>query len=978
MRMHLRAIIGIFVPMNCFAPDRNTPARRDFRLAALLLGTTILAGSPVAAQAQAATALAPAPTVTAEPLAAVETIQSITVAGSQRLEPDTIRSYIKLRIGQPYTQAAADQALKDLFATELFSDVQIRNEGGAVTIEIKENPVINRIVLEGNKRLKNDKILPEIKLAPRQIFTRSKVRADVARIIELYKRQGRFAASVEPKMVSLDQNRVDIVFEIQEGPKSKVRQINIIGNEAFDDGDLRSEMVTKQASLTRIFSSGTSYDPDRMAFDQQKLRQFYLTKGYADFRIVSAVAALTPDKKDFILTYVVEEGPRFKFGEVKVESQLRDFDSERLASQLPMKQGDWYDAKQVEDTIEKLNETLGAFGYAFADVRPDYARDKDALTMGLVFQIAEAPRVYVEKIDVNGNTLTQDKVIRREFRLAEGDAFNSLQVKRSTARINSLGYFQEKFEVEQKPGAAPDRIILEANVEEKPTGELQLSAGYSSLEKLIFQGSIQQRNFRGRGQTVGISLAYSNYSKQVDLSFTEPYVFDKNISVGVNVYRRDLNSFNYFGNNRNTIYKQSTTGFQLRAGVPLTEYVSAIGSYTFNYDDIRVDRSQYFTDRQNPPTLECDPLIAGRYLCDALGKRTSSILGLSLVYDSLDNRVRPSRGRVLSVSTDFAGLGGSVKYARLRANAAQYFAVGKGFVFSLRAEGGVIKALSNRAGVGVDDVRLTDRFYLGEPQMRGFDIRGLGPRVIRKSYLDTNNDGARDGLNTVCFRPPVPGTTTPPVPAVPADRQVVPGTTTSCAAFGATYNLLGPDGTDPDRKNWFDDAIGGKYYYLARAELEIPLGSGARELGLRPSVFIDAGAVWGVTSPAVQNVPLDVFIATRDPTGAPLYLQLNTATLNGTTCTAGTTSQVTSPTNTIALPCVPTGFTAGVNTALGSNYPAFREFFLGNSMKPRVSIGIGVNWNSPFGPFRIDFAKTLLKVEGDDTKSFTFNVGTQF
>ena len=414
--------------MNCHTVDRSNPARREsgtsLRLAALLLGTTILAGTSSAAFAQAAPAAAPTPTLAAEPLAAVETIQSITVAGAQRLEGDTIRSYIKLRIGQPYTQAAADQALKDLFATELFSDVQIRNEGGAVTIEIKENPVINRIVLEGNKRLKEDKILPEIKLAPRQIFTRSKVRADVARIIELYKRQGRFAASVEPKMVALDQNRVDIVFEIQEGPKSKVRQINIIGNDAFDDGDLRSEMVTKQASLTRIFSSGTSYDPDRMAFDQQKLRQFYLTKGYADFRIVSAVAELTPDKKDFILTYVVEEGPRYKFGEIKVESQLRDFDSERLVTQLPMKQGDWYDAKLVEDTIEKLNDTLGAFGYAFGDVRPDYARDKDALTMGLVFQIAEAPRVYVEKIDVNGNTLTQDKVIRREFRLAEGDAFN--------------------------------------------------------------------------------------------------------------------------------------------------------------------------------------------------------------------------------------------------------------------------------------------------------------------------------------------------------------------------------------------------------------------------------------------------------------------------------------------------------------------------------------------------------------------------
>jgi outer membrane protein insertion porin family len=261
-------------------------------------------------------------------------IQTVVVKGAERLEPQTVLSYVKLRAGQPYTKALADGALKDLYATELFKDVQISNEGGVVTIQVQENPVVNRIILEGNKRIKDDKILPEIKVAARQIFTRSKIRADVARIIELYKRQGRYAATVEPKMVMLDQNRVDIVFEITEGDKSKVRQINIIGNEHFGDGQLRGEMVTKQARFTKLFSSATSYDPDRMAFDQQKLRQFYLTQGYADFRVVSAVAELTPDKKDFIITYVVEEGQRYKFGDVKVESQLRDFDGEKMAGNL--------------------------------------------------------------------------------------------------------------------------------------------------------------------------------------------------------------------------------------------------------------------------------------------------------------------------------------------------------------------------------------------------------------------------------------------------------------------------------------------------------------------------------------------------------------------------------------------------------------------------------------------------------------------
>jgi outer membrane protein insertion porin family len=916
---------GICLAMMGLSMVHSDPNRRKSRFVLALLGTTVLAGTPLGAMAQETPAAASAAATPAPAPAPADLIQTITVVGNQRLEPDTIRSYIRLRFGQPYSQVAADQALKDLYATELFSDVQIRNEGGNVVIEVKENPVINRIVLEGNKRIKEDKILPEIKLAARQIFTRSKVRADVARIIELYKRQGRFAATVEPKMVMLEQNRVDIVFEINEGPKSKVRQINILGNEVFSAGKLRGQMVTKQARFTRLFSSSTSYDPDRMAFDQQKLRQFYLTEGYADFRVVSAVAELTPDKKDFILTYVVEEGERYKFGPTTVESQLRDFDGEVLSRQLPMKQGDWYNAKTVEDTIEQLNQTAGTFGYAFADVRPEYTRNKDDLTMGVKFVIAEAPRVYVERIDVNGNTLTQDKVIRREFRIAEGDAFNSLQVKRSTNRIKSLGYFQEKFEVEQKPGSAPDRIVLEANVEEKPTGELQLSAGFSSIENFIFQASVQQRNFRGRGQTIGLSGSYSKYSKSVEASFTEPYLFDRNVSLGVDIYRRDYNSFSFVDSRRNNTYSQATTGFQVRLGLPITEYVTGVASYTLNVDNISLG-SEYFSDRLTPGRQTCEPLLAGRYLCEALGKRTSSIIGVSLIYDALDNRARPSRGTLLSVSGDFAGLGGSVKYGRIRMNAARYWPIGGGFIFSIAGEGGVIRSFDNSgdAAAGIDDVRLTDRFYLGEPQMRGFDIRGIGPRVLRKPLTADAN-----GNFTV---------------------------------------------VEPDRERWTDDALGGRFYYLGRAELEIPLGSGARELGIRPSIFMDVGAVWGITRPLTPGNPAPFLIQSRDADGNLLYTQIDAVDNSGGLCTVTSSSVVTSPTN----PNPPDPCVTGTNIAFGTTVGPYIEEFVGNTWKPRLAIGVGFNWNSPFGPFRIDFAHVLLKRDGDDTKSFTFNVGTQF
>ncbi|MEZ5655904.1 MAG: outer membrane protein assembly factor BamA [Sphingobium sp.] len=870
-------------------------------LARLLLAGTVLGGIAVAAPAVAQEA---APAVPAAVSPEAQTIRSIAVEGEQRLEPETILSYTKLRVGAAYTREMLDGALRDLYETELFANVRIRDDAGALTITVTENPVINRIVLEGNKRLKDDKIRPEIRMAPRQIYTRSKVRADVARIIELYRRQGRFAATVEPKMVQLDQNRVDIVFEITEGPKSKVRQINIIGNEEFSDGKLRSQMATKQARWFRLFSSGTSYDPDRLAYDQQKLRQYYLTEGYADFRVISAVAELTPDKQDFIITYVVEEGQRYKFGDVAVKSDIRDLSSDRLTKMLSMKKGDWYNAKKVEDTVDQLSETAGLFGYAFANVQPDFNRDKDSLTMGITFQIADAPRVYVERIDINGNTLTQDKVVRREFRLTEGDAFNSFQVKRSKDRINSLGFFQERLEVEQKPGSAPDRIVLETNVEEKSTGELSLSAGFSSLERFIFSASITQRNFRGKGQELRTSVNWSNYSKSVELGFTEPYLFDKNIALGGDIYRRDLNSFRYLrGNNRDTTYEQTTTGFQIRAGVPLTEYTSLALRYSLNFDDVSLDRSTYYSDLDGNGTFECSPLLAGRYLCDAIGKRTTSSIGYSFVYDNRDNRIRPTRGRNLVFSQDFAGLGGSVKYLRSRINGGQWFPLGGGFIFSLTGEAGYIHSLEgkrfNDVGESIEKVRLTDRFFLGEPQLRGFDIRGVGPRVLRYYLTDD-------------------------------------GTGTYVRSTGSRQKT--------------DDALGGKVYYLAHAEIEIPLGSGARELGLRPSIFVDAGAVAKIKRPSVVGH------------------------FSGL-CQDNTTGARTNAVSDGVCPDTNPDPNVGSHSLI---IGPFEEEYVGDTLAPRLSVGFGVNWNSPFGPFRIDIAKALLKEPGDDTKLITFNIGTQF
>jgi outer membrane protein insertion porin family len=869
----------------------------------LLVGT-MLGGiaAPVAAQIapQPAETPAPAPVPVAPPAEGI--IRSIAVTGNQRLEPETVISYMPLRVGEPYTRERLDQALRELYATELFQDVQIRDNQGALTVQVRENPVINRIVLEGNKRLKEDKIRPEIRLAPRQIFTRSKVRADVARIIELYRRQGRFAATVEPKIVELDQNRVDLVFEIQEGPKSKVRQINIIGNEKFSDSELRGEMATKQSRILSFFSGGDTYDPDKLAFDQQKLRQFYLINGYADFRVISAVAELTPDRRDFIITYVVEEGERYKFGDVKVESEIRDLKPEGLANILPMKAGDWYDAKQIEDTVTRLTETAGLFGYAFAEVNPNIERNKENRTMGVTFKVEDAPRVYVERVDINGNTVTRDKVIRREFRLAEGDPFNTLRVKRSRDRIQSLGFFQENLEIKQEQGSAPDRVVLGVDVEEKSTGELQLSAGFSSLERFLINLSVRQRNFMGKGQELRASVNYSSYSKSVELGFTEPYLFDQNIAIGGDLYRRDFSSFNFVNNDRNTTYEQITTGGQIRAGLALTEYWSLALRYGLNYDEISLDESSFFRDPDGTGPLppECDPLRAGRYLCDAIGNRLTSSVGYSLVFDNLDNRLRPTRGNRLVLNQDFAGLGGDVRYLRTRLNGAKYWPIGdSGFVFSTSLEGGYIHSFEETNDPQKDPVRLTDRFFLGEPQIRGFDIRGVGPRVIR-----TRRDPATGDL------------------------------------------IEGDDG------RLADDAIGGRAYYLGRAELQIPLGASVKELGLRPSIFLDVGALFGVRDPDTPGSPAGDILSNGQRQCISTTTGAITLVAPGATCPSGSTAII--------------------------NQSPFDERFVGDTSKPRVSVGFGVNWNSPFGPFRIDVAKALLKADGDDTKLITFNVGTAF
>jgi len=872
------------------------------RTGALLLIGTVLGGTavPVFAAQDAPAQQPPAAAALPATPVAQATIKSIAVRGNQRLEPATIRAYANLSPGQTYTAASLDQALKDLYATQLFADVTITGgETGDLVINVRENPVINRIVLEGNKRLKDDKITPEIKEAPRQIFTRPAARADVDRILELYRRQGRFAARVDPKIIQLDQNRVDVVFEIHEGDLAKVRAINILGNTVFKDDRLRKEMYTRQAGgVLGFLKSNDTYDPDRLAADQQKLRAFYLTQGYADFRVVQALAELTPDRKDFVITYVVDEGPRYHVGTVNAESALRDFPKEKVLALAKIQPGGWFNAKQIEDAVTNLNQEAGNLGYAFADISPSYNRDAEKRLMNLTIKVGETPRVYVERVDITGNTTTRDKVIRREFRLNEGDAFNAQKVKRSADRIQSLGFFQDNLEVKQSEGSAPDRVVLGLNVEEKSTGQLSLSGGYSSLERFVVQLGVSQNNFMGKGQTVDASVNWSQYSKSIEAGFTDPYFLDKSILLGGQVFRRDYSSFNFVNNNRNTTYNQVTTGGGLRLGIPLSEYWNLGGRYLLSQDNLTLDKSTFYAVNPTTGKLECSDRLAGAYLCDEVGKRLTSLVGVSTIYDDTDG-IHPTRGQQLTFSEDFAGLGGDVKYLRTQAFATKYHSFGS-WIVSLHGEGGYIKALQSSPGPGQDAIRITDRFF--NSSIRGFDIRGIGPRVVRIPY-DANGEL-----------------------------------------------------TELDVNENVNDAIGGRAFYLARLEVEVPVSSSVKSMGLRPSVYVDAGSLWNITKPQLADV-----VAFCSPTTSTTLQPFNSSAKD---CSVN----INDPANPVPVPNH-TEFTAT---------PGFKEVFLGNSAKPRVSIGVGVNWISPFGPLRLDLAKALVLQKGDDPKLFTFNVGTAF
>jgi outer membrane protein insertion porin family len=628
-------------------------------------------------------------------------INAIRIDGNQRIEAETVKSYLSISVGDPFNPAQINKSLKSLFATGLFGDVNMVREGNTLVIQIDENPIINRIAFEGNERISDEVLSDEVELRARVVYTRTKVQNDVARVVKIYRRSGRFAATVDAKIIELPQNRVDLVFEIDEGPSTEIKRINFIGNRRFSDGDLRDVILTKESSLLSFFTSDDTYDPDRLTFDRDLLRTFYLSEGYADFRVVSAVAELTRDRTGFFITFALDEGERYRFGKIVVDSELRDLSVEQLLDEVKSIEGDWYDASLIEDSIQILTDTLGNLGFAFVDIRPRTDRNRESRIIDLRYDITEGPRVFVERINITGNVRTLDKVVRREFRLVEGDAFNAAKYRRSRQRIQNLGFF-ESVEVTQKSGSAPDKTIIDVEVAETSTGQLTLGAGFSSSDGPLGNVSINERNLLGKGQTLRLAFLVSRRRQQIDLGFTEPYFLDREFSAGVDLFARraDLTDQSNFD--------EDSQGGVLRFGYALTEEIRHSVRY-------RAQRSTLnnFDDDVSP------------FIRQESGSRVTSAIGHSISYDVRNSFFNPTEGFVIRLEQDIAGLLGDAKYFRNKLSGEFHYPITDFFTGSLTG------SVGNIFGLFGEDIRIDERFFLGGQSFRGFTSAGIGPRDLR-------------------------------------------------------------------------------------------------------------------------------------------------------------------------------------------------------------------------------------------------------
>jgi outer membrane protein insertion porin family len=762
--------------------DMCVRVRRGLVLACLLLGVGFV-GLPAGAA------------YAAPPAEAGASASNIVVQGNRRVEADTVRAYFKASPGEHLDAAKIDAALKALYASGLFDDVHITQSGGRIIVTVVESPVINRLAFEGNHRMKDEQLQEEIQSKARDSLSRARVQADTQRIVEVYHRNGRFDVTVTPQIIERPNNRVDLIFVVKEGEKTGVKSINFVGNKSYSSWRLKEVIKTVESNLLSFLQTTDVYDPDRMEADRDLIRRYYLKHGFADVQVVSAVAEYDPAKKGFVITFTIEEGPLYHFGSVDVQSNVRAVDSASLRSVLRMREGDIYNGEAIEKTVEQATIEVSRRGYPFASVRPRGDRNPQTRTINVAFVVDEGTRAYIERINIRGNIRTRDYVIRREFDIAEGDPYNRALVDRAERRLKNLNFFKS-VKITNEPGSAPDRVVLNVDLEEQSTGDFSIMGGYSTAEGWLAQMSVSERNLLGTGRYGKIALTYGQFVRGAELSFIEPYFLDQRLAAGIDLFAKQTlaNSYlsygteSYGGNLKFGIALREDLGLQLRYSL-FTQRIT-LPSYLNDCNNINPD---WFSTLPTPaaltaaalqgvgypgynPAAPADCYLFGQASLPvraelAKGTTVTSLLGYGLTYNTLDNNKSPTSGMMLTFGQDFAGVGGDVAYMRTAVNFNSYYEVVPDLISIVHLQAG------NMIGLGGQEVRLLDDFKMGPNLVRGFAPAGLGP------------------------------------------RDTTPGTA--------------------------NDAIGGTNYWGASLEFQYPFYFLPKDSGFRGAVFFDAGSVWG-------------------------------------------------------------------------------------------------------------------------------------
>ncbi len=800
--------------------------------------------------------------VTAQPVRA-QSASQIVVEGNKRVEAETIRSYFRGAGGSDRLDAARiDAGLKALYATGLFQDVRINQAGGRLIVTVVENPVINRVAFEGNKKVKDEQLSAEIQSKARGTFSRATVQSDVSRIVDVYHHGGRYDVRVDPKIIELPNGRVDLVFEINEGEKTGVADIIFIGNKHYSDYRLRDVIKTGITRWWSFLKSDDIYDADRIEVDRDLLRRFYLRNGFADVRIVSANGEYDPTKKGFIITFTIEEGDQYKFGAVDIQSTVNAVPPESLRPILRVSPGQIYNADLVEKSVEDVTIDVAKRGYPFASVKPRGDRDFEHHLVNVVFTLEEGPHAYIERINIRGNTKTRDYVIRREFDIVEGDAYNHALIDRAERRLKNLGYFKN-VKISSEPGSAPDRVVVNVDVEEQSTGEFSFSAGYSTADGIIGEVAVGERNLLGTGDVARAAVQYGSRSRGFNLSYVEPYFLGERLALGLDIFAKQTTTATYVS------YTSSMFGGGVRLGIPITDYLSTSVRYQGYSQEIQLPQQFNNCNNINPdgvntfptPDQQNNAAIGGPFATNcyadgeaslavrkelAAGAVFVSLVGYGFTYNTLDNTRNPTSGLLASISQDFAGVGGDVNFVKTTADIKLYDEILPDIVGLLRFQAG------HATGWGGQGLRMLDHFQAGPNLVRGFAPAGFGP------------------------------------------RDLTPGTN--------------------------NDALGGSIFWAATVEFQTPLWFAPKDFGMKFATFVDAGQLLDYRGPTSWSV-----------TGEQL-----------TTCNNGVVGQ------------------------------------LCNDTMVRSAAGIGLIWDSPFGPLRFDLAYPITKQSYDHTQIFRFGGGTKF